>query len=66
MLLKGTFENSKEFMIIKMIIEMKDSRGGLKITIEEFSQKVDYDVKEMENNRENIRKLNDSPGDPTL
>lgn len=66
MLLKGTFENSKEFRIIKMIIEMKDSRGGLKITIEEISQKVDYEVKEMENNRENIRKLNDSPGDPTL
>lgn len=64
-LLKGTFENSKVFMIIKIIIEMKDSRRGLKITIE-FSQKVDYDVKEMENNREDIRKLNDSPGDPTL
>lgn len=66
MLLKGIFENSKEFRIIKMIIEMKDSRGGLKITIEEISQKVYYEVKEMENNRENIRKLNDSPGDPTL
>lgn len=48
MLLKGTFENSEEFVIIKVIIEMKDSRGELKITIEEFSQKVDYDVKEME------------------
>lgn len=32
----------------------------MKIKIEEISQKVDYKVKEMENNTENIRKLNDS------
>lgn len=32
----------------------------MKIKIEEISQKVDYKVKEMGNNTENIRKLNDS------
>lgn len=36
------------------------------MTIEGISQKVVDKVKEMENNRENIRKLNDSPGVPTL
>lgn len=37
----------------------------MRITIEGVFQKDDK-VKEMESNRENIRKLNDSPGDPTL